>query len=265
MSVKTAFNFIQLPEARSTAKPRNSGLTSVIDYGIPVETQKAFLRITGHLVDIAKIATATTRVYDEKILLEKLSLYKASDIHTQLGGQITEYVFATQGSDGVRTLFAEAHRIGFDIVEVSDCCRPISHDERRELVEIAKDAGLRVVCEVGGYEGDADTAKMIKDIQFALGLAVDYVIVEGAELVDAGGFKKDVVDSIRGSLEVDRLIFEMPGPGISDAAPAQLEALKRGLILEFGPDVSLGNLLPEEIAETETVRIGIEDCNAWPQ
>lgn len=265
MSAKTAFEFIELPEARSTSKPRRSGLTSVIDYGIPVKEQTDFLQITGHLVDIAKIATATTRVYGESLLLEKLKIYKAADILTQLGGQITEYTFATQGADGVRTLFSEARDLGFEIVEISDCCRPISHDDRRELVEIAQALGLRVVCEVGGYEGDSNTNKMIADAQFALDLDVDYVIVEGAELVGADGFKQEVVDQIRGSLAVDRLLFEMPGPGISDASPAQLEALKRGLILEFGPDVCLGNLLPHEVIETEVVRIGIEDCNAWPQ
>ena len=264
MHATPAFSFVRLPDARSISKPRQSGLTSLIDYGIPIQKQIDLLETAGHLIDIAKLATATSRVYDEKLLIRKLEVYRSFDIHTQMGGQFAEYVFATLGLSGVKQLFAEARRVGFDIVEISDTCRPIVQDQRRSLVEAAKEAGLRVVCEVGLYDGNSDTNSMIEDIEFALRLGVERVIVEGAELVDTGGFKREVVERIRQSLDVDRLMFEMPGPGISDASPAALESLKRGLVLEFGPDVSIGNLLPEEIVETEVVRIGIEDSQAWP-
>lgn len=264
MTVKYAFDFVSIPATRSTGKPRTSGLTSIIDYGIPLANTTSLLDTTAHLIDIAKIATATSRVYDEAVLIQKLEAYASYDVFTQMGGQFAEYVFATAGVDGVKRLFVEAHRLGFDIVEISDCCRPLDHEQRRSLVEVATDVGLRVVCEVGGYEGTSDPNKIIEDIQFTLQLGVERVIIEGAELVDRNGFKKDVVDLIRQSTDIDRLIFEMPGPGISAATPDKLEALKRGLILEFGPDVSIGNLHPDEVIETEVVRIGIEDSSAWP-
>ncbi len=264
MDAKLAFEFVKIPDTRSTAKPRKSGLTSLIDYGIPLNNQVALLETSGHLIDIAKIATGTSRVYDERMLVRKIESYAEQNVATQMGGQFAEYVYATTGLKGAEKLFAEAHRIGFEIVEISDTCRPIDPEQRKLLVAAARNAGLRVVCEVGLYEGSTDAAKIVNDIEFALGLGVEWVIVEGAELVDVDGFKEDVVTLIRNSVDVDRLIFEMPGPGISDASPKQLEALKRGLVREFGPDVSLGNLLPDEIVETEVVRIGIEDCNAWP-
>ncbi len=236
----------------------------MIDYGMPLHAQKDFLQISGYLVDIAKIATATPRVFDKGVLIEKLDIYKASGVRTQMGGQIAEYVFATQGFEGVQQLFAEAQEIGFEIVEISDCCRPITHEDKRALFDIAHGINLGVVCEVGGYDGDAEIEKIIEDGLFALGLDVEFVIVEGSELVDANGFKRELIASIRESLDIDRIIFEVPWPGLSDVSAAQIANVKRGLILEFGPDVSLGNLLPDEIIETEAIRIGIEDSRTWP-
>lgn len=182
-----------------------------------------------------------------------------------MGGQFAEYLYATAGLDGVRRLFSEGRELGFEIVEISDTCISLSEDQRAELIAEAKASGLRVVCEVGLYEGNTEGEQIVQEIKFALANEVEYVIVEGAELVNTDGFKKDVIDMIRAAVSIDRLIFEMPGPAISEASDAQLEALKRGLILEFGSDVNLGNISPDEIVETEIVRLGIEDKNGWPK
>ncbi len=265
MALTTAFDFVRVSPLRSRQKPRSSGLTSMIDYGIPAHKQTDLLEMSGHLIDIAKLATATPLAYEKEYLLRKIEIYQAFGISTQMGGQFAEYLFATDGLDGVRRLFDEGRELGFEIVEISDTCISLSEEQRINLIGIARASGLRVVCEVGMYEGNTEGAHIVEEIKFAMGNDVEYVIVEGAELVSADGFNKDVIEMIRDATDISKLIFEMPGPGISEASVAQLEALKRGLILEFGADVNLGNISPEEIIETEIVRLGIEDKSAWPQ
>lgn len=265
MAGYSAFDFVHVSPTRSRQKPRSSGLTSMIDYGIPVNKQADLLDMCGHLIDIAKLATATPLAYDQAYLRRKIDLYRGAGATVQMGGQFAEYLYATAGLEGVRRLFGEGRELGFEIVEVSDTCIPLSEDQRAALIAEAKASGLRVVCEVGLYEGNTEGEQIVQEIRFALANEVEFVIVEGAELVNTQGFKKDVIDMIRGAVDIRRLIFEMPGPAISEASDAQLEALKRGLILEFGADVNLGNISPDEIVETEIVRLGIEDKNGWPQ
>ena len=108
MAVASAFGFVELPAQRSTTKPRRSGLTSMLDQGIPLGAQSDLLELAGHLIDIAKLTTATARVYDEKHLRAKLEAYAAHGVVSQMGGQFAEYAFATKGIDGARRLFAEA-------------------------------------------------------------------------------------------------------------------------------------------------------------
>lgn len=262
---QSAFEFVQVSSSRSRQKPRTSGLTSMIDYGVPIKKQTDLLEMSGHLIDIAKLATATPVAYNKDYLLDKIRIYSSFGVTPQMGGQFAEYLYATAGLEGVRRLFGEGREHGFEIVEISTTCVPLTDDERASLFGVAKESGLRVVCEVGLYEGNTEGERIVEEIKFALENDVEFVIVEGAELVDANGFKDDVIKMIRDAVNIERLIFEMPGPGISEASDAQLEALKRGLILEFGADVNLGNISPDEIIETEIVRLGIEDKDAWPQ
>ena len=52
---------------------------------------------------------------------------------------------------------------------------------------------------------------------------------------------------------------ERIGQPKTESARKTIEALKQVLIREFGPDVNLANISPDEVLQTEAVRLGIED------
>ncbi len=149
------FALVDLPAARSRNKPRRQGFTMMIDWGIPLGRQRDILEFGARFVDFAKIAVGTSRFYEESVLLEKLALYKSYQIRPFLGGQFEEYVLATSGKGALRPFLQEAVRLGFETVEISDNCVPLSPDERQELIEMAVDLGLVGVWR-GGIEIGSD-------------------------------------------------------------------------------------------------------------
>ena len=106
------FAFVPLPKERSHVKPRLRGLTMMIDWGLGLARQRDILEIAGQYVDLAKIATGTSRLYQEHVIGAKLELYKKHGVRPFLGGQFQEYVFATQGVGALPVFFDEAKRFG---------------------------------------------------------------------------------------------------------------------------------------------------------
>ena len=65
---------VPLPAGRSS-KPRRSGLTMIVDQGLPLAQQADLLRLAGEYADLAKIKTGTARLYPKAILVGKLKQY----------------------------------------------------------------------------------------------------------------------------------------------------------------------------------------------
>ena len=107
-------------------------------------------------MDYAKLVVGTARLYPEDHLLQKLEIYREFDVHTFIGGQFLEYVFATQGFPGVRPYCEEARRLGFEAIEVSDNRVPLTDEERTRLIATAIDCGLEVHGEVGSKDARTD-------------------------------------------------------------------------------------------------------------
>src|SRR5687768_7931856 len=110
------FAMVPLPAARSS-KPRRSGLTMMIDQGLPLAAQADLLELAGDYADLAKIKTGGARVYPEKLLKAKLRCYRRHRVQPFLGGQFHEYVFATQGTRALARFYDEAKRLGFAAIE----------------------------------------------------------------------------------------------------------------------------------------------------
>ena len=56
---------------------------------------------------------------------------------------------------------------------------------------------------------------------------------------------------------LDKLIFEVPGPWISNIRRCDQHAMRAWLIQRFGSEVNLGNVPLEDILEVETMRRGV--------
>jgi phosphosulfolactate synthase (CoM biosynthesis protein A) len=82
-------------------------------------------------------------------------------------------------------------------------------------------------------------------------------MLEGGEFVVGGRVKTEMVEGLRQGLDLGRAIIEVPGTWNSGAEPSVIHDLKKMLIATFGPNVNLGNIMPDEIIDTETMRVGL--------
>lgn len=254
---RAPFSMVPLPAGRSQTKPRKTGLTMVVDWGLPLGRTRDLLELAGPYIDLAKIATGTARLYSEDQLAAKLELYEEYDVKTFLGGQFQEYVYATQGGEALPAFLDEARRAGFTAVEISDNYVPLPPPQRREQTKMALDRGLTVLSEVGGKEDSHDPETLVADARQALEAGASLLLIEGAELVNAGRANMELVAALRDGVGLEKLIFELPGPWVSGVNPSEIHDLKKLLIAEFGPDVNIGNVMSDEVIETEALRVGL--------
>lgn len=251
------FAFVELPRARSLAKPRRTGLTMMVDFGLPYRHAADVVEMAGAWIDLAKIAVGTSRLYDTAYLRRKLRMYKRHRIRPFIGGQFQEYVFATYGARALPRFLQDAKRAGFDVVEISDNCVPLDDRERQEQITLAIDCGLAVFGEVGSKEGKSDAGTLIRQAEICFKAGAELVLVEAAELMDGGRLEMDVVDSLRRGLDMARVLIELPGPWITGITLHAVEDMKKLLVSALGPDVNIANVMPQDILETEALRVGL--------
>ena len=254
---KVPFAFVELPAERTQDKPRKSGLTMMADFGLPYRYAADVVEMAGRYIDLAKIAVGTSRLYDLKYLRRKLALYRKHRIRPFIGGQFQEYVFATYGAKALRGFLTEAKRVGFNVVEVSDNCVPLSDAERFEQIRLAVDCGLAVFGEVGSKDMKNDAGLLIRQAEVCFKAGAELVLVEAAELVEDGKPKMALIEDIRRGLDMTKVLIELPGPWIKGVTLSAVEDMKKFLVAEFGPDVSIANVAPQDILETEALRVGL--------
>lgn len=251
------FAFVELPRARSQAKPRATGLTMMVDFGLPYRYAADVVEMAGRYIDLAKVAVGTARLYDLPYLRRKLALYRKHRIRPFVGGQFHEYVFATYGAKALRGFLTEAKRVGFDVIEISDNCVPLTDAERFDQIRLALDCGLAVFGEVGSKDMKNDARALIRQAEVCFKAGAELVLVEAAELVEEGRPKMKLIEDIRRGLDMDKVLIELPGPWIKGVTLSSVEEMKKFLVGEFGPDVNIANVVPQDIVETEALRVGL--------
>jgi phosphosulfolactate synthase len=251
------FHFVPLPSSRSARKPRASGRTMMIDDGLPLGHVKDLVALAGDYIDLAKIKTGTARFYPRALLVQKLKLYKKQRIQPFLGGQFHEYVFATQGDKALPKYYAEARALGFQAIEISDNTVPLTEAERRSQIRAAVKAGLIVYGEVGSKDTLSNPALLVRQARVCFDAGAALVLVEAAELVDKGKLRKKTIDLLVNSLDMSKVMIELPGPWISDVRSCDIEDMKKALVHALGSDVNLANVPPTSIIDTEATRTGL--------
>jgi len=251
------FSMVPLPAERST-KPRTTGITMMMDWGLAQRRAEDYMELLAPYVDLVKIVVGTARLYPEEVLVRKLGFYKDNDVTPFLGGQFSEYVYATQGWAGMEPFFHEARRLGFDALEISDNCVPLDDAERARMIETAVGCGLEVHGEVGSKVITQSADEIIAQARICLEAGADVVLVEGAELVDADGRPiEDMVRALKDGMDLSKTLFELTGPWIKGVSLESIYRLKLFLLDEFGRDVNLANVMPDDVLETEAARVGL--------
>lgn len=251
------FDFVALPGGRSNDKPRASGRTMFIDWGLDLPRVEGLMRLAGKYVDIVKIPIGTARLYEEFLLREKFEIYHRYGVLTFVGGGFVEHVYALEGTKALGRMFEEAKRVGFDILEISDNYVPLDTQERQNQIRMAVQQGLTVYGEVGSKHDKTDADTLIRQANECFDAGAEGVLIEGAELVKDGAIDRHLFGGLTAGLDLKRAMIEVPGPWVSGVTWSMVADLTKLLIKEVGPDVNLGNIMPDDIVHTEALRVGL--------
>lgn len=246
-------SFLELP-ARS-GKPRTTGLTHVLDTGVPPATAAVLLATGAAYVDVWKTGWGTA--YVDPGVPEKVRLLAEADVAACLGGTLLEIAWA-QGR--AQECLAWADEVGFRYVEVSRGTVLMSLADKHHLVGLA--AGRFVVlAEVGSKDpGELPTPSQWRaEAQADLAAGAHLVVTEGRASGTVGTFdptgrvREDVVAAVVDGVGLQRVIFEAPRP-----------EQQAWFVRQFGPEVNLGNVGLEQLMAVETLRLGLRsDTFRW--
>lgn len=250
------FAFVSIDSRRSRDKPRRSGLSMIVDDGLPLAYVESVLALAGAYIDLMKIKTGTARLYPREQLTGKLALYERNGIRPFIGGQFHEYVFATQGEAALPRFYEEARALGFRTIEISDNTVPLTDDQRRRQIVTAIASGLEVFGEVGSKETLSRPELLLTQAQICFDAGASLVLVEAAELVEQGRVRRETLQIVK-RLPADRIMIELPGPWIAGVRSCDIEDMKKIVLAEFGPDVNLANIDVTTIIDTEAQRVGL--------
>jgi phosphosulfolactate synthase len=238
--------FLDLPER--CPKPRERGLTHVLDKGLSTAEIDGLIEVAGDAVDIVKLGWGTALVTGN--LEAKLARYRAYDVPVVLGGTLTEIALRDGRLDG---LVAWLRELGLRHVEVSDGTIALDAERKREIVaQLSKE--FVVFSEVGSKDDERIMApyRWVEEIERELAAGAWKVVAEARESGTAGIFRPDgevrmgLIDEIAHAIDPASLIFEAP------RKEQQVWFLRR-----FGIDVNLGNIAPSDVLSLETLRLGL--------
>ena len=244
--------FAGLDGAPRSRKPRSSGLTMVVDWGLGSGRQNDLTATAAPYIDFAKIAVGLSRLLTDEVLAEKIDAYRAHRIEPFPGGQYLEYAQVHGKAD----LYLPAcRRAGYRWVEVSNNVADLPLDWKVRVIEEAVTAfGMGVLGEVGKKEGLPHGPRFADDARACLDAGASLILLEAAELVHADDATGREVDETVVAVGLDRVMFELPGPWIPDVQSHDVHRMRRDLVDRFGPEVNVGNVMPEDLLSLEAYR-----------
>jgi phosphosulfolactate synthase len=238
--------FLDVP--RRPGKPRTHGLTHVLDKGLNLREIEGLFDTAGAYVDIVKFGWGTSYVTNN--LEKKIALYRSFGTPVVCGGTLFEAVYGQGKLDQFKRWLTHYR---FSHVEISDGTVDMPRERKLELItDFATD--FTVLSEVGSKDADVVYApyQWVEWIEQELAAGAWKVITEGREGGTAGIYRPTgemrtgLVDEIVHTIDFHELIFEAP-----------TKASQAWFVKQFGPEVNLGNIPPEEVIALETLRLGL--------
>ncbi len=252
--VPRAFETIPVPGW--PAKPREQGITMVLDWGLPNSFLADLLRMAADSIDIAKIAIGTGRLYPEPYLREKIAIYQGYKVDPCPGGNLFEHAAAQGLADD---FLKAAWALGFRHVEASNNRGLLPRREVGPLITKARhEYGFRVFGEVGSEVERTSVSEMISDIRECLAAGSEKVYVEATDLVESGVFDVARAKALAAAVSPDHLIFELAGWWVKGMDMFEVHRAMVELVKHFGPLVNIGNVAPEDVFLLECVRRDLE-------
>ena len=237
-----------IPERPS--RPRKSGVTMMMDKGLSVREVEDFLTTAGEYTDFAKLGFGTSYVTRDKVVHEKIKLYKEAGINVYFGGTFFEAFIVRNKFDAYRKL-VDTFKV--DAIEVSDGSTLMDHEDKCKYISILSKSHI-VLSEVGSKEAGIITSpnKWISMMNGEINAGSSFVIGEARESGTVGIYRPNgnahvaLVNKIIAKVDQDKIIWEAP-----------LKSQQVWFIKTLGANVNLGNIAPNEVIPLETLRIGL--------
>lgn len=241
---KNILNFI--PER--PLKPRRHGVTMMMDKGMSIRETEDFISTSGIYTDFAKLGFGTSMVMNG--VETKIKLYKEANIKVYFGGTLFEAFIIRDKFDEYRKL-VDKYKV--DAIEVSDGSIIMDHELKCNYIRKLSKTHI-VLSEVGSKEAGIITSpnKWISMMQSEINAGSSFVIAEARESGTVGIYRPNgnahvaLVNKITAKVELNKILWEAP-----------LKSQQVWFIKEFGCNVNLGNIAPNEIIPLETLRIGL--------
>ena len=240
------FTLSQMPDRNK--KPRDHGITMVMDKGLSIEETKNFLSVAEPYVDVVKLGFGTSYVTPN--LDKKLEVYRNANIPIYFGGTLFEaFLIRGQMEDYIRV----CRDFGVGYMEVSDGSVDIDHKEKCKIIERLTQYGT-VLSEVGSKDAAhiIPPYKWIELMRAELNAGAKYVIAEAREAGNVGIYRG--TGEVREGL-VQEILTQIPAEKIIWEAPQKSQQLY--FIELVGTNVNLGNIAPNEMIALEAMRIGL--------
>src|ERR1700684_2635124 len=233
------------------AKPRRTGLTMMIDGGIPAAHFADSVSSAGEYIDFVKFGWGTAVVTSN--LQAKLDVLRDCEVGYYVGGTLFEKYVLQGRFEDFRKFCLE---IGCQHVEVSNGTIELSNSEKASYIRKLAD-DFTVISEVGFKDPDRSEqlppSKWVEYIKEDLAAGASLVTLEARESGKSGicrpdgalrfGLIEDILDS---GISDDKLVIEAP-----------TTALQAHFVTRMGPNVNLGNVPAQGVIGLETLRLGL--------
>lgn len=234
-----------------TAKPRNDGLTCLVDNGVPTRYFIDVMESSAHLIDVVKFGWCTALVTLD--LEKKIHSLVENGVKYYFGGTLFEKALAQKKLDA---FYRFLKRHDCPIVEISNGAHPISMKEKgRHIADFARE--FYVLSEVG--KKDTREAEQMPISQWLAEIHADLDAGAKRVVLEAGGSGQSGLCSVEGRLRADFVeTISNAGFRAEDVIwEAPTTAIQASLISRLGPNVNLGNIFPGDVITLETLRQGI--------
>jgi phosphosulfolactate synthase len=229
-------------------KPRNSGITMVMDKGLSIREAEDFMSVGSGYTDFVKLGFGTSLITPG--FEKKIKIYKQSGTIPYFGGTLFEAFI-------VRNMFKEyvefLDKNEIDLVEVSDGSFDIEHQRKLEYISMLAERGT-VISEVGSKKASVvfSPDEWVAMMKAELNAGSVKVIAEARESGTTGIYNEDgsinnkIISAIAEHVKLENVIWEAP-----------LKSQQAWFIKHFGANVNLGNIAPNEIIPLESLRLGL--------
>jgi len=229
-------------------KPRQEGVTMMMDKGLGLKETEHFIEASGQLTDLVKFGFGTSYVTNN--LEEKIKMYKEAGIRPYLGGTLFEAFYARGCFDDYLRLL---DKYDLDLVEISDGSIIIPHKEKCKIIKKLSKSRT-VLSEVGSKDSGIIVSpfKWVSWMKAELDAGSWKVIAEGREAGNVGVFRPN---GTAHTLLINHIIARVDPSQILWEAPQKNQQV--WFIKLFGANVNLGNIAPNDMIPLECLRLGL--------